>query len=67
MTIDTDVLAIVQESLQNIDSLANEQALVILAAFYSYLLKATQDKLEVLRAEKEKCPSRAGTLARGNN
>ncbi len=57
MTIDTDVLAAVQESLQNIDSLVNEQALVILAAFYSYLLKATQDKLEVLRAEKENAPA----------
>lgn len=57
MTIDTDVLAAVQESLQNIDSLANEQALVILAAAYSYLLKATQDKLEVLRAEKENAPA----------
>lgn len=57
MTIDTDVLAEVQESLQNIDSLASEQALVILAAFYSYLLKATQDKLEVLRAEKENAPA----------
>lgn len=49
MTIDTDVLAAVQESLQNIDSMVNEQALMILAAFYSYPLKATQDKLEILR------------------
>ena len=51
MMIDTDVLAAVQESLQSIDALANEQALVILEAFYSYLLKATQSKLEALRAE----------------
>jgi hypothetical protein len=57
MTIDTDVLAAVKESLQNIDSLVNEQALVILAAAYSYLLKATQNKLEVLRAEKENAPA----------
>lgn len=57
MTIDTDILAAVKESLQNIDSLVNEQALVILAVFYSYLLKATQDKLEVLRAEKENAPA----------
>ena len=57
MTIDTDVLAAVKESLQNIDSLVNEQALVILAAAYSHLLKATQNKLEVLRAEKENAPA----------
>ena len=57
MTIDTDVLAAVQESLQSIDALANEQALVILEAFYSYLLKASQSKLEALRAEKENAPA----------
>jgi len=49
MKIDTDVLTAMQESLQNIDSLANEQALMILEAFYGHLLKATQDKLKILR------------------
>ncbi len=62
MTIDTGVLAAVQESLRNIDSLANEQALVILAAFYSYSLKATQDKLESLRAEEK--PQQSGNSSK---
>jgi len=64
MIIDTDVLAAVQESLRNIDSLANEQALVILAAVYSYLLKTTQGKLELLWAEKEK-PQQSGNSSKG--
>ena len=49
MKLDQDMISSLRESLENIDKIKNEQGLVVLAAFYTYLLNATKNRLEAVR------------------
>ena len=49
MKLDQDMVSSLRESLENIDKIKNEQTLVVLAAFYTYLLNATKNRLEAVR------------------
>lgn len=49
MKLDQDMISSLRESLENIDKIKNEQTLVVLAAFYTYLLNATKNRLEAVR------------------
>ena len=49
MKLDQDMVSSLRESLENIDKIKSEQGLVVLAAFYTYLLNATKNRLEAVR------------------
>lgn len=49
MKLDQDMISSLRESLENIDKIKSEQGLVVLAAFYTYLLNATENRLEAVR------------------
>ena len=49
MKLDQDMISSLRESLENIDKIKSEQGLVVLAAFYTYLLNATKNRLEAVR------------------
>lgn len=54
MKLDQDMISSLRESLENIDKIKSEQGLVVLAAFYTYLLNATKNRLEAVRGGRER-------------